>query len=86
MRATMVIISKTKDPSDSSAGAGVFLAAAAAPAVVALAVLGPIAHDGGAVEPSHGGLSVGIMRCNTGGCSKTGESVMGKHDVDCCRW
>jgi hypothetical protein len=62
----MVIISKTKDPSDSSAGAGVFfvlLATAAVSVVVALAVLGPITHDGGAVEPSHGGLSVEIMRC-----------------------
>lgn len=40
-----------------------FPLAAVVAAVVALAVFGPVAHDGGAVKPSHGGLSVGIVQC-----------------------
>jgi hypothetical protein len=78
----MVIISpKTKN---SSAGAVFFvlLAAAAVSAVVALAVFGPVAHDRGAVEPSHGGLGVAMVQCKldarcTGGCSRLENALWG---------
>jgi hypothetical protein len=49
-----------------------FSLTAAVVAVVTVAVFGPVAHDGGAIEPSHGGLSVAMR------LFKVGECVMGK--------
>ena len=62
MRTAVVVVSSETE--DAAAGGAVLLvlSAAAVSAVVALAVLWPVAQDGGPIEPSHDGLR--RLRCD----------------------